>query len=208
MLLPRCTHRRLWCTPPREFHTTRPYLRDAPDIFQMDPHTAEAVIGSSPWLSKSRPMDNGRTSMKLRAGKQNVQKEELFSTKLSLHLRPRDRSARASEGDGGIGSRVSRNQAVLNESLSLQKTSARRKTRPDASRNAGKLPYPFCIALFHLLPQRSQFPINVEGLRPLRLARQFPHFSQMAEFSHVSTVIHSSKVRCSPSLRPVFLKTV
>lgn len=179
MLFPRCTRRQLWCTLLREFHATRPYLRDAPDIFQLDPFTAKAEnwagIDPSPWLSESPPEngDDTRKAENFRRGKQNIHREELVLTSLLLL---RDRSATI-EGDEGIGSRLAGNQSILDGKLSSPSTSTKRDAHPGASRNASGSPFPFRTVFFS---STSQFPTTIEGMRLIYTAHYSTYLAQMA----------------------------
>ena len=175
--VPRCTRRRFWCTLLREFHATRPYLRNTPDIFKLDIYTAEAEtragIDSSPWLSKSPP-ENGDRTQKAKVFRRGKRKKESFVTSLLLL---RDKSACAIEGDEGTGSRFAGKQPALDGKLSSPSTSTKRKAHPGASRNAGGLPYPSRTVFFS---STSQFPTTIERRRPIYTAHYSTHLAQVA----------------------------
>ena len=148
-MLPRCPHRRHCCMLLREFHTTRPYPRNVPDVFQLDPYTAKFEIISSSRLSR-------RMAKKPSEGKQteeNPHRKEGLSdkTKLSSLLQPRNRSARyprAVEGADGMGSRLARKQVDSNGRVHFSSASIKRKAYLGASGNVGGSPYPFLAVFF------------------------------------------------------------
>ena len=164
MLFPRCIHRRLRCVLLHEFHTTRPYLRESLDVFQIDPITAHAIILSKPLSpGRSQSKSDCKNTKTLRAGKhrkENSDRIERYSESktFSSRLRLSNRRVRYSRTVGGtevIGPRPAR---VLNGRLSSPSNPTGREAHIGASENAGGLLCPSHAVLFHLFPStvRSQ----------------------------------------------------
>jgi hypothetical protein len=164
MLFPRCFHRRLCRVLFHEFHTTRPYLRESLDAFQIDLITARAIIDptrkpSSPGLSQSK--SNGRKPKTLRAGKQSKEKSDRTeclsdSVNLSSRLRLYDRRVRYPRTVGGanvIGPHLAR--LLLNGRLSSPRPPTEREAHLGASENAGGSSCPFHSLFFIYFPAQS-----------------------------------------------------
>jgi hypothetical protein len=164
MLFPRCIHRRLCCVLLHEFHTTRPYLRESLDAFQINPTTAHVIIASKPpSQGRSQSKSDSRKSKTLRAGKQRKEKSDRMehssdSDMLSSRLRLHNKRVRCPRTVGRaeiIGPRLAR---VPNGGLSSPSGPTEREAHVGASENAGGSSCPFHAVLFHLLPSsvRSQ----------------------------------------------------
>jgi hypothetical protein len=118
MLLPRCIHRRLCCHGVllHEFHTTRPYLREDLDVFQIDPITAHVIVDSKPSSPRhTQSKSDSRFIKTLRERKQrkegsdgmeHIFESDKFLSRLRLHIR----RARCPRTVGGavIGPRLTR----------------------------------------------------------------------------------------------------
>lgn len=163
MLFSRCTHRRFRRVLLHEFHTTRPYLRETLDLFQIDPFTAHATIGPKPsWLVGRSPSksDSGKAKT-LRAGKQSKAKSHRVGfpadlDKLSSRLRVYNGRVQPPRTVGGaevVGSRLA---TVLDGTLSPPRPPTEQETHVGASENAGGSSYPFHAVLFHLLPSTAR----------------------------------------------------
>ena len=119
MLFPRCIHRRLCChsVPLHEFHTTRPYLRESLDTFQIDPFKAHVIVGSKPVSpGRSQSKSDSRKIKTLRGRKQSKEgsngMEHFFESDKFLsrlrHFNRRDRYPRTVGGAEFIGPRLTR----------------------------------------------------------------------------------------------------
>lgn len=159
MLFPRCVHRRLCCVQLHEFHTTRPYLRESLDCFQIDPFTSHAIIGSKPSLPGRS--QSSRKTKTLRAGKQRKEKshrEELLSDsdKLSSRLRLHNGRVRSPRTVGRAEVLGPRLATELNGRLSSPSAPTEHEAHVGASENSGGSSCTFHAVLFHLLPSTAR----------------------------------------------------
>jgi hypothetical protein len=161
MLFPRCVHRRFCRVLFHEFHTTRPYLRESLDAFQIDPITARIIIVPT---GHSRSKSNNRKIKTLSAGKQSKEKSdrtecfsnsETLSSRLQLYNR-RIRCLRTVGGGEVFGPRRT-SPGALNGRLPSPSVPTEREAHLGVSENAGGSSCPFHAVLSHIPPRvRSQ----------------------------------------------------
>jgi len=162
MLFPRCIHRRLCCVLLHEFHTTRPYLRESLDCFQIDPFTSHAIISSKPSLpGRSQSKSDSRKTKTFRGGKQRKEKshrEELLfdSDKVSSRLRLHNGRVRSPRTVGRAEVLGPRLATELNGRLSSPSAPTEHEAHVGASENSGGSSCTFHAVLFHLLPSTAR----------------------------------------------------
>lgn len=165
MLFPRCIHRRLCChsVPLHEFHTTRPYLRESPDAFQIDPFNAHAIVVSSKPASPGRSQSKS-DSRKIKTFRERKQRKEgsdgmehffeadKFLSRVRLCNR-RDRCPRTVGGTEATGVHLT---GGLKGRVSSPSSPMEREAHVGASKNAGGSSCSFHVVLFHLLPSTAR----------------------------------------------------
>ena len=185
MLFPRCIHRRLCYALLNEFHTTRPYLRQSLDSFQIDPITAHVIIGSKPSSSgRLQSKSDGRKTKKHRPGKQRKEKSDRTgclpdSDKLSSRSRHYNRRVWCPRTVGESELVDARVATVVNGRLPSPSPTTEHEVHIDASRSAGRLSCSFHAVLFcSSASQHSHVPMTIEGMYPIYPA---PYWTRVAQ---------------------------